>query len=85
MALLEDDTQVFIVRIWLEAREIDDAPLAWRGVIEHVPSGRRGYLKRLEGIAGFIVPYLREMGVEMGLRWRVGEMLERWKRRGRSE
>ena len=59
MAAFEDNTQVFIVRIWYEPRHTEQAPDEWRGVIEHVPSGERRYLKDLNHIIAFIIPYLK--------------------------
>ncbi len=50
----EDSMCVFIVRLWLEAREIPDADPEWRGTVEHVPSGHRVYVKCLDEITGFI-------------------------------
>lgn len=70
---------MFIVRIWREPREIKDAVPEWRGVIEHVGSGERCYLKELDEIAAFMVPYLEEMGVKPATRWRVWQWLKRWK------
>ena len=62
--LLEDNTTAYIVRVWLEHREVADAPVAWRGSIEHVPSGRTKYLTDLDEIARFIRPFLEAMGVK---------------------
>jgi len=61
--LLEDNTTAYIVRIWLEQREVEGAPVAWRGSIEHVASGRIKYIADLDEIAGFIRPFLDGMGV----------------------
>jgi hypothetical protein len=58
MMLFEDNTHVFIVRIWFERREIEGATEEWRAVIEHMPSGRRRYLKDLGTILDFIASYL---------------------------
>jgi hypothetical protein len=80
MALFEDNTQVFIVRVWLERREMEGAKVEWRGVIEHVPSGERRYLRDLEDILAFIVPYLGGVGVKFDLCWRMRQWLRRWKR-----
>jgi hypothetical protein len=55
----------FIVRIWREPGETEDAPPSWRGVIEHIPSGQRRAVKDLSDIAHFIAIYLREMGIEV--------------------
>lgn len=78
-ASVEENTQVFIVRIWREPREIARAAPAWRGVIEHVPSGDRSYLKDLDEIPALIAPYLESMGLKLGLCLRVTRWLKRWK------
>jgi hypothetical protein len=57
-----DKTQVFIVRLWLEEREIQGAEPVWRGVVEHVASGQRRYLEYLDEIPAFIAGYLRSEG-----------------------
>jgi hypothetical protein len=56
----EDNTHAFIVRFWLEPRELENARPIWRGVVEHVASGRRHYLKNIEEVKQFIVSYLPE-------------------------
>lgn len=61
--LLDDDASAFIVRVWLEHREIEAAPVAWRGSIEHVASGRIKYLTDLDEIKLFIHLFLEAMGV----------------------
>ncbi len=53
---IEENTHVFIVRVWREQREIEGAMPTWRGMIEYVPSGERRYLKDLDEIRGFIAP-----------------------------
>ena len=52
----------FVVRLWLEPREITNAAPVWRGVIEHVPTGKRMYMKNLDQIKAFIESYLPETG-----------------------
>jgi len=59
--LFEDNSHSFIVRFWLEPREIKDAKPVWRGVVEHVASGRKLYLKNLEEIKAFIKSYIGEI------------------------
>jgi len=54
MRSFEDNTHSFIVRIWLEPREIQNEPPEWRGMIEHLPSGDRRYLRDLDEISSFI-------------------------------
>ncbi|MFZ0544457.1 MAG: hypothetical protein WAM60_03410 [Candidatus Promineifilaceae bacterium] len=61
----EKSDHAFIIRIWKENRELKDAPPTWRGVIEHVPSGKRRYLKDLAHIIIFILPFFEEMGVKI--------------------
>jgi hypothetical protein len=79
MTLLEDNTQVFIVRVWLERRELEGSAPQWRGVIQQVPSGERRYFRNLDDITAFIAPYLEEMGVKPSFRARVRQWLKRWR------
>jgi len=58
MTLFEDQTDVFILRIWLESREVEAANPEWRGVIIHVESGHRQYIDAASEILGFIKPYM---------------------------
>jgi hypothetical protein len=60
MKLFEDNTQVFIIRIWFERREIEGAAEPWRGVIEHMPSGGRCYVTETGAILDFMTSYLLE-------------------------
>jgi len=73
--------RVFIVRIWLEPREIAGAAVVWRGVIEHVPTHKQRYFNDLGVITSFIAPYLESMGVRRGkgqLRRRLRRWLNLW-------
>lgn len=79
MALFEDNTHVFIIRVWQEPREIEAATPEWRVVIEHVPSGERRYLKELDDIITFITAYLEGMGVAPKRSWQVRQWLKRQK------
>lgn len=63
----------FIVKLRLEKALGEEEPTTWHGYITHVPSGKRRYLRDLDGIAAFIAPYLEAEGVKSGLRrsmWR---------------
>lgn len=62
--LLEDKATAYIVRVWLEQRDVKDAPVEWRGSIENVASGRTKYLTDLNEITQFIRPFLEGMGVD---------------------
>jgi len=74
--MLQGRDAAFVVRIWVEQREIEGARPLWRGVVEHAQSGERQYLTDLAGIVDFIAPYVRaleEQGDRQGrhwLRWR---------------
>jgi hypothetical protein len=72
-------SHVFIVRIWLEPREIMGAAVEWRGVIEHVPTQKRRYLTDLAALTPFITPYLESMGVKDGVHGRLRRLMNRWK------
>lgn len=58
MTLFEDRTDVFILRIWLESREVGSANPEWRGVIIHVESGQRQYINAASEILSFLNPYM---------------------------
>ena len=74
MEPFEEHTQVFIVRIWREPREIEGATLLWRGAVEHVASGERCYVQRLNEITRFIARCSGKDMQESGARAR----LKRW-------
>jgi hypothetical protein len=57
--LPEDQTHAFVVRFWLEHREIKGVKSLWRGVIEHALSGRKKYLKKIDEVTDFISSYLK--------------------------
>jgi len=46
--MAEVTSLVYIIRIWPEHREIEGAPLQWRGVIECLPGEERLYFVELE-------------------------------------
>ena len=67
MALLEDRTAVFIVRVWCERGEAqaDDAvPSEWRGSVEHVQSGQRAFFRHLDAVCEFMRPHLESIGID---------------------
>ena len=61
----EESDHAFVIRIWREDREILEAPPTWRGVIEHVASGKKQYLHELGNITTFIAPYIELMGIKL--------------------
>jgi hypothetical protein len=74
METSEPSVHSFIVKIWVEEPSAGEGRTKWRGHIVHVPGGERRYLKALDEIANFIMPYLEEMNADFGPRAR----LRRW-------
>ena len=64
MPLLEERAAAFIVRIWCESNDVGSPSGEWRGSIEHVPSGRKGYFRDLESIGLFMKPDLEQLGID---------------------
>jgi hypothetical protein len=64
MALLEDRTAVFIVRVWCERRDDDAVVSEWRGSVEHVQSGQRVFFRHLESVTEFMKPHLEGIGID---------------------
>ena len=59
MNLFEANTHVFIVRFWLEPRELEGVEKKGRGVIEYVPTGERQYFESIEDIPQLIARYIK--------------------------
>ena len=76
-SLEEPDAQSFIVKVWVEDGSETGGQGVWRGHITHVSSHERRYLKNLNEIEDFIAPYLEEMGVKLGVCWRIRRWLKR--------
>jgi hypothetical protein len=74
---IESDTQSFILKVWVEDHAEKTGRRAWRSHITHVSSNKRRYLNNLSGIEDFVLPYLEEMGVKLGMRWRIRRWLNR--------
>ena len=47
----------FVVRLWLEGREIPQTRAEWRGRIEHLQSGERLYFREVTEIIPFVRGY----------------------------
>ena len=54
----------FVIRIWIEPREIAGEVPQWRGIIQHALYGDQRHLKDLDEIIGFIEPYMTDMGIK---------------------
>lgn len=76
MEPLESEAQSFIVKVWVEDSAGETGRGVWHGHITHVPSHERRYLKNLDEIEDFIAPHLEEMGIKLGVRWRVRRWLK---------
>jgi hypothetical protein len=81
MDTIEPGAQSFIVKVWVEGNAETGSQGVFRGHITHVSSHERRYLKNLGEIDDFIAPYLEEMGVKLGMRWRLRCWLKRLMRR----
>ena len=73
----EDRTQIFIVRIWNEPREVERSKPEWRGMVEHVRSGQQRYFKHLDELLVFMLSYVEGMGVKVNWRWQLRHWLKR--------
>ena len=74
---IEANSHSFILKIWLEEPHELQGSAQWRGHITHVPTGRRRYLKDLNGIARFLIPYLEAMNAHVGFLWKLRQWLHR--------
>ncbi|MCA1564711.1 MAG: hypothetical protein LC803_03445 [Acidobacteria bacterium] len=79
MDLPESQVESFIVKLWTETASGGGGAqrVKWHGQITHVSGGTRCYFKDLDEIKLFIEPYLAEMGVQVGGRWRLRHWLRR--------
>lgn len=64
MALLEDRTTAFIVRIWCERGDTSSLAPEWRGSVEHVHSGQRAFFRHLDAVIEFMKPHLEGIGID---------------------
>lgn len=70
MALLDDRSAAFIVRIWCERGDGPDARVRdWRGSIEHIESGERVFFRELAVATEFIGRRLQALGVPVAHRF----------------
>jgi len=58
MSSFEVNTQVFVIRIWREPSEMEDAQPQWRAMIEHVSSQQRAYTDDLDKVMDIVKSYL---------------------------
>jgi hypothetical protein len=53
-----EETHSFVLRCWLEPREIESAEPLWRGEVEHVPTGERVFFRSFVELKRFLSSYL---------------------------
>ena len=58
-------THAFIVRIWIEPREMKDVEPIWRGVIQHVEADKRVYFDHLDKMSTYFAKYLEDIGIKV--------------------
>jgi hypothetical protein len=68
----------FVIKLWLESSVGATKRAVWRGRISHIPGNEYLYLKKLDDIPLFIMPYLEEMGVELEASWRIRRWLQQF-------
>ena len=61
----KETTRAFIVRFWIEPRELRDAEPIWRGMIERVEDKQRLYFDHLDQLNSYFARYLAEIGVNV--------------------
>ena len=83
--LFEARTKTFILRFWIEPREMSNAAFQWRGMIEHIPSGERHYFYRFEDLPKLILPYLKEMENNLNPRKSIWRRLIRQQGMGQED
>lgn len=64
MALLEDRSAAFIVRIWCERGDATSVAPEWRGSVEHVQTGQRVFFRHLDAVLDFMKPHLEGIGID---------------------
>lgn len=74
----ETNIHSFIVKVWLEETVEEEGQAKWRGHITNVSSGERRYIQKVSEIADFIVPYLKAMGVRLGILGRLQLLLVKY-------
>ncbi|HEU0295589.1 MAG TPA: hypothetical protein VFR47_22810 [Anaerolineales bacterium] len=53
--MLDNISRSFVVRIWIEPREVPNATLEWRGVIQDVLSGEKKYFRKFAELIDFML------------------------------
>jgi hypothetical protein len=72
----DDPAESFVLRLWIE-EAAGARSRQWRGHITHVVSRERRYVRSLEDVGLFVMPYLERLGVRFGWCWRARRWLSR--------
>ena len=64
--MAESDSEVFMLRIWAEPREIVGQPNIYRGRIEHVRTSRARYIRTLSQVIDFVDQCLEDSDLPFG-------------------
>jgi hypothetical protein len=51
----ENTSRSFVVRIWIEPREIANGSFEWRGMIQDVITNDRKYFKKFDEMIAFVI------------------------------
>ena len=65
MKSIKETTYAFIIRIWLEPREIKNAETFWRGMIEPLDGDKRVYFDHLDKMNTYFAKYLEDIGIKV--------------------
>ena len=71
----EANNHSFILKVWIEETTKESKCALWRGKVTHVQSGKMVYVQDLDNLSAFVAPYLDELGVNLGIAWRVKQWL----------
>lgn len=74
---LDQRTFAFIVKIWWERRDVEQAAPVWRGSIEDVQSGRRVYFRSLHELCQYLEHRVPTFHSRSGWRARLRRLLQR--------
>jgi hypothetical protein len=67
MSSLDERSHTFVVRIWEERRDVEDAPTTWRGRVDDVRTGVRRYFTTLEDLVAYMSQQSGMDGVGLGI------------------
>jgi hypothetical protein len=82
---IQPKTHSFIVKVWVNDAGQAKGQIVWQGRIPHVPSGHVRHFVNVDEIAGFVLPYLHQLGVKPTWSWKIRHRLRRDERSRNSE